>query len=125
MNSPYLSTTKEYQRFRYSMKIFDDYYKSIEYAECNDFAQRKLILNNPRKKRDYPIFHNTFIYNIHDKDGIIKEDSFYIYYKDKIWSKNHNIYLKTQIDKNNIKSVKLRDLSIKNDIKYTKYKLDK
>ena len=32
----------------------------------------------------------------YDPEGIIDENDFYIYYQDKIWSKTHNNYLKSQ-----------------------------
>lgn len=84
LNIPYSSDTKEYHRAYYLIR--KGHVEGLKYI-------------NPKKTLDYikpsiKPYDEIFIPTI-DKIGILKEDDFYIYYIDKVWSKFTQRYIKT------------------------------
>ena len=99
-NNPFSSKTQryKYEGYYYATKIKNlDHDRAIEYAELNNKFSRKKYLNQmPSTRKPNNIKHLTYKdleYPKHDENGIIREDQYYIYYKDKIWSKSYDKYL--------------------------------
>ena len=99
-NNPYHSK-KERNKFNgyyYATKIKKlDHDKAIEYAELNNTFARKKYLNEQPSTRipnnNDKLTYQDLPYPTYEKEGIIREDKYYIYYKDKIWSKSYDKYL--------------------------------
>lgn len=116
---------QKYFRYRYA------YYKHklnhdncIKYAEGNSPQMRKKILGDlvqvrPGRKPHTNNMSITYTplcdsnYNTYDKNNIINEDKFYIYYKNKVWSKCVDDYLTIQ-ETSKRKYVMIRDVNNNN-----------
>ena len=97
-NNPYPSKTQQYSTYRYLSKRYPDksneeikdivdnwnYKYKRHYTKCNK------TLDNTNGK----IAYKDLEYPTHDPNGIIKSDERYVYYKDKVWSKGQDRYLK-------------------------------
>ena len=99
-NNPFHSKKERYKfnGYYYATKIKKlDHDKAIEYAELDNTYSRKKYLNEqPGTRPANNLKHLTYKdlpYPTYDKEGIIKEDDNYVYYKDKIWSKTYDKYL--------------------------------
>ena len=98
--NPYSSRSERYKYsgYYYATRIKKlDHDKAIEYAECNDTFSRKKYLNEmpssrPANNIDKPTYKDL-PYPTHDKEGIIKEDKYYIYYQDRMWSKSYDKWM--------------------------------
>ena len=127
--NPYPSNSKEYCRFRHSyLDKMKDYDTSIQYSLCEDKCERKKILNIPYvRKKTIPIQMNpdiidntpkTYMKSEYDPDGILNENDFYIFYKDKVWSKHRDRYLKVQTLTGNKTYVMLHNIETKKVAKF-------
>lgn len=88
LNIPYPSNSKEYQRAYRLIRVGD--------TEGLKYIHNKKTLNY--FKPNIKPYDEIFI-PIIDKNGILKEDDFYIYYIDKIWSKFCERYMKCNYSK--------------------------
>ena len=103
--------TQKWQRFYYYSRTY--YVEDIQellaiceegkYTHIAEFRKK----NKPRKKKEnktldirtYEQLNKTVIdkdYPTPDKNGILKQDDRYIFYKDKVWSKLRDKYLNQQ-----------------------------
>ena len=100
MSNPYHSKNerKKYNIYRYGTMVKSlDHNQAIEYAELDNTYDRKKYLNEPScNKKPNNLNSKTYIdleYPTYDKEGIISMDDYYIYYKDKVWSKSFVYYI--------------------------------
>ena len=100
MQNPFSCVKEKYKYagYRYAMAVKSlDHNKAIEYANLDNTFDRKKYLNEPPSNRKpNNIDTKSYVdldYPTYDKEGIIKMDKYYIYYKDKIWSKSFDKYL--------------------------------
>ncbi len=125
-DNPYNSrdNKKEYARYYYAftkkLLSHDDCLRYVHnpcfrYSVCNYKKNRKQ--REPKEKTIEDL--NVVVYNFdldYDKDGIISEDKYYVFYKDKVYSKERFKYL------NVIKSTKYGDYIRLNSGEYNNYK---
>lgn len=88
----------KYNGYRYAMEVKSlDHDKAVEYGNLTNTYDRKKYLNEPpRSRKANNIDSKTYVdleYPTYDKEGIISIDDYYIYYKDKVWSKSFDKYL--------------------------------
>lgn len=107
MNNPYKSDKNrtKYFRYRYVQYKYNLKHEDcIKYAEANNQFERKKILGDLKHLRPNrkPQTNNMVIsykpvidpnYVSYDKNNIINENKFYIFYKDKVWSKSVDKYI--------------------------------
>jgi hypothetical protein len=117
----------EYYRYYYAFKkkllSHDDclryvYNENFRYSVTNYKKNRKEREQREQKEKTIEDL-NVVVYNFdmdYDKDGIIREDKTYVFYKDKIYSKERFKYL------NVIKSKKYGDYIRLNSGTYNNYK---
>ena len=98
--NPYSSKLERYKYdgYYYAIKVKNlNHDRAIEYAELsNKFGRKKYLNEMPSTRKPNNIKHLTYQdlpYPTYSKEGIINEDDYYIYYKDKIWSKSYDKYL--------------------------------
>tara|TARA_R110000803_G_scaffold54113_2_gene110761 strand:+ start:165 stop:617 length:453 start_codon:yes stop_codon:yes gene_type:complete len=84
-NIPYKSNTLEYQREYYELTKQK---KIREYRKTGDYTKEK-------KEKHKLLLEKINYIPKPPEEGILKEDEFYIYYKDKIWSKRIDSFLKS------------------------------
>lgn len=92
-NIPYKSGTKEYQREYYRLTKQK---QRREYKKTGDYTKEK-------KEKHKLLWEKMNYIPKPPEEGILKEDKFYIYYKDKIWSKTKDSFLKSIKYSNNSK----------------------
>jgi len=88
----------KYDGYYYATKIKKlEHDKALKYAELsNTFARKKYLNEQPSTRIPNNNKHLTYKelpYPTYDKEGIIREDKYYIYYKDKMWSKSYDKYM--------------------------------
>lgn len=124
-NNPYDSKKQktEYSRYYYAFTKKLLYHEDcIKYATSQSFRYKiaKYKPNRkPRPPNPKPVNLNKVVYNFdidYDKEGIINEDKYYIFYKNKVYSKERFKYL------NIIKSQKYGDYIKLNSGDYDNYK---
>lgn len=124
-NNPYDSKKQktEYSRYYYAFTKKLLYHEDcIKYATSESFRYKiaKYKPNRkPRPPNPKPVNLNKVVYNFdidYDKEGIINEDKYYIFYKNKVYSKERFKYL------NIIKSQKYGDYIKLNSGDYDNYK---
>ena len=112
-NNPYSSIIDvkkwKYYYYAYTKKLLSQD-ECIKYAECSKFRleNKNYRLKKPKPKQtikpltqdDYDIYYVNSIYN-YDKEGIISMNDDYIFYKDKVYGKHHNKYIKIHCSKCN------------------------
>jgi len=115
----------KYFRYRYAYYRYKlNHDNCIKYAEGSNPQMRKKILGDlvqvrPNRKPHCNNMSITYTplsdsnYNSYDKNNIINEDKFYIYYNDKVWSKCVDDYLKIQ-ESSKRKYVMVRDVNNNN-----------
>lgn len=126
-NNPFNSRDNktEYYRYYYAftkkLLSHDDclryvYNENFRYSVTNYKKNRKQREQREQKDKVDP---NVVVYNFdmdYDKEGIIREDKTYVFYKDKVYSKERFKYL------NIIKSKKFGDYIRLNSGEYNNYK---
>tara|TARA_B100000424_G_C22923802_1_gene491460 strand:+ start:642 stop:1049 length:408 start_codon:yes stop_codon:yes gene_type:complete len=122
-NNPYSVKTdrSSYARYYYAFtKKLLCHEDCIKYATSQAFRYKITEYKKNRKQRQpKPVDLNKVVYNFdldYDKDGILKQDKYYIFYKDKVYSKERFKYL------NIIKSAKYGDYIRLNSGTYNNYK---
>lgn len=126
-NNPYDSKKQktEYSRYYYAFTKKLLYHEDcIKYATSESFRYKIAKYKKNRKQRQpnpkpKPVNLNKVVYNFdidYDKEGIINEDKYYIFYKNKVYSKERFKYL------NIIKSQKYGDYIKLNSGDYDNYK---
>lgn len=126
-NNPYNSKKQktEYARYYYAFTKKLLYHEDcIKYATSQSFRYKIAKYKKNRKQRQpnpkpKPVNLNKVVYNFdidYDKEGIINEDKYYIFYKNKVYSKERFKYL------NIIKSQKYGDYIKLNSGDYDNYK---
>ncbi len=123
MDNPYKKDKYErsrYFRYRYAMNVHKlNHDDCIKYANTDCNMERKKIAGTydngkPRKSKYIPnhkIHYESVIdpnYPVPDKNNILSETKAYIFYKDKVWSKCRDHYLRIQNTKTT-KYVMIRD----------------
>ena len=111
-NNPYDSRKQrqEYARYYYAFTKKLLYHEDcIKYATCQSFRYKITEYKKNRKQRQQTqpkpnlVDLNKVVYNFidddYDKEGIINEDKYYIFYKNKVYSKERFKYL--SVMKNN------------------------
>ena len=102
-NNPYSSTTQtkkyQYYYYAYTKKLLSPE-DCIKYSECDKFRNKCKNYKQDRKSRanliinDTPIYHEcNYVDDTYDKEGIIDIDKWYVFYKDKVYSKERYKYL--------------------------------
>jgi hypothetical protein len=125
-NNPYDSKKQrqEYARYYYAFTKKLLYHEDcIKYATSQSFRFKIAKYKKNRKPRQptqlKQVDLNKVVYNFdldYDKEGIINEDKYYIFYKNKVYSKERFKYL------NIIKSAKYGDYIRLNSGTYNNYK---
>jgi len=97
-NNPYMSGTQQYNTYRYFCKAYPNKsYEEIKYIVDNWSYKTKRHYTKHNKSFDNTNGKPTYKeleYPTYDPNGIIKSDIRYVYYKDKVWSKGQDRYLK-------------------------------
>jgi hypothetical protein len=100
MSNPFHSRNENYKYngYRYAIMVKSlDHDKAVEYGNLDNTYDRKKYLNEPLvNRKPNNIDSKTYVdleYPTYDKEGIISIDNYYVYYKDKVWSKNFDKYI--------------------------------
>lgn len=124
-NNPYSPKTdrQSYARYYYAFtKKLLCHEDCIKYATSQSFRYKITEYKKNRKQRQQkkePVDLNKVVYNFdldYDKEGILNEDKYYIFYKDKVYSKERFKYL------NIIESTKYGNYIRLNSGDYNNYK---
>ena len=125
-DNPYSSTkeTKKYQLYYYAYtKKLLNVEDCITYSEDINFRNKSKKYKENRKSRanlikdDKPIYHEcNDLDNSYNQEGIIDKDKWYVYYKDKVYSKERYKYLNIH------KTKKYGNYCILNSGEYNNYK---
>jgi len=98
--NPYHSKNEKYKYdgYRYATRVKSlDHNKALEYSKLTNTYDRKKYLNEPSSSRKPNNIdtktYKELEYPTYDKEGIISIDDYYVYYKDKVWSKSFDKYL--------------------------------
>ena len=102
-NNPYSSIKEkvkyQYYYYAYTKKLLNAQ-DCIKYCECDKFRNESKKYRENRKSRanliidDKPIYHEcNDLDNSYNQEGIIDKDKWYVYYKDKVYSRERYKYL--------------------------------